>query len=146
MALLSTIGPDDRLGDPGGELSTDTRPQAVACYNPVLDFTDEPLIWPSQMNFLGVPPEGKSGIYYQSSPALRVKGREPPFLFLYGNRDILTPESKSRKMITRLAGFGIPVEVAFFHGMGHGFGYRLRAPEQKRAANVVAEFFNMWLK
>ncbi|HUU29285.1 MAG TPA: alpha/beta hydrolase [archaeon] len=146
VALLSTIDPEDRLGDPEGQITRDTRPQAVACYNPVLDFTNEPLIWSSTLRFLGVPPEGNERTYYESSPALRVKGEEPPFLFLYGSRDILTPEPKSRAMISRLAGSGIPVEVAFFHGMEHGFGYSLRLPEQIRAAHVVADFFERWLK
>lgn len=49
-------------------------------------------------------------------------------------------------MISRLAAYSIPVELAMFHNMEHGFGYRLRSPEQKRAAQVVAHFFERSLK
>ncbi len=41
---------------------------------------------------------------------------------------------------------GIPVELAMSHNMEHGFGYRLRRPEQKRAAQAVAHFFQRRLK
>ena len=146
VALLATIGPRDRLGSEGEHLPGDTRPQAVACYNPVLDFLEEPRVWPHGLLFLGALPEQARATYTEAGPALRVTGNEPPFLFLYGNQDELTPEIKSRAMVGRLAAFGIPVEVAFFHGMAHGFGYRLRSPEQKRAARVVADFFNRTLR
>jgi hypothetical protein len=49
-------------------------------------------------------------------------------------------------MISRLAAYGISVELAIFHNMEHGFGYRLQRPEQKRAAQVVAHFFQRSLK
>jgi acetyl esterase/lipase len=145
-ALLATMGPEDPPGAEGVLQVADTRPQAVACYNPVLDFMDEPRVWPHSLLFLGSLPERDRRLYTQASPALRVTGSEPPFLFLYGTRDELTPEMKSRAMVERLAGYGIPVEVAFFHGMEHGFGYRLRSAEQKRAAQVVVDFFNRKLK
>jgi len=146
VALLATIGPGDRLGDEEGKLSWDTRPQAVACYNPVLDFVNEPRIWPHQLLIFNETPEQALSLYLEESPALRVKGGEPPFLFLYGTRDDLTPEEKSRVMVTSLAAAGVPVEVAFFHGMEHGFGYRLVLPEQVRAAEVVADFFKRRLR
>ena len=145
-ALLATIQPGDRLGDSDSRLETDTRPAAVACYNPVLDFLAEPRVWPSQLRLFRAQPEADPESYRKFSPTLRITGREPPFLFLYGDRDILTPEQKSRAMLTRLAGYGIPVEAAFFHRMEHGFGYRLELPEQQRAARVVAEFFERRLK
>jgi len=145
-AMLATIGPGDNLGAGDQSLPPDTRPQAVACYNPVLDFLHEPRIWPTSLLFLGAAPEQAEKIYYQAGPALRVAGDEPPFLFLYGSRDELTPPAKSRAMIDRLAALGVPVEVAYFHGMGHGFGYRLRLAEQKRAAAVVVDFFNRRLR
>ena len=84
--------------------------------------------------------QGKK-IYEQASPARRVTADAPPFLFLYGTLDTLTPEENSRAMISSLAACGIPVEVAMFRGMEHGFGYRLGNYEQKRAAQVVADFF-----
>jgi len=145
-ALLATIGPQDRLGIEKELPVTDTRPQAVACYNPVLDFLAEPRLWPHPLLFLGAAPEQAHEVYSRASPALRITGDEPPFLFLYGSLDDLTPEAKSKSTVNRLAAFGIPVEVAFFHGMSHGFGYRLRSPEQKRAARAVADFFNRRLK
>ena len=145
-ALLATIQPGDRLGDSASRLEKDTRPAAVACYNPVLDFLAEPRVWPHQLLIFHGIPETLSEDYHKFSPARRVTGVEPPFLFLYGDRDILTPEQKSRAMLTRLAGYGIPVEAAFFHRMEHGFGYRLELPEQQRAARVVAEFFERRLK
>ena len=141
VALLATITPGDRLGDPELTIANDTRPQAVACYNPVLDFLDESLIWPHQLIVFRQGPEQGRKIYEQASPARRVTAQTPPFLFLYGTLDTLTPEEYSRAMISSLAAFGIPVEVAMFRGMEHGFGYRLGSPEQKRAAQVVAEFF-----
>jgi acetyl esterase/lipase len=146
VALLATVGPGDRLGDEEGKLSWDTRPQAVACYNPVLDFVNEPRIWPHQLLIFNETPEKALSLYLEESPALRVKGGEPPFLFLYGTRDDLTPEEKSRAMVTSLAAAGVPVEVAFFHGMEHGFGYSLVLPEQVRAAEVVADFFKRRLR
>ena len=146
VALLATIGPEDPLGADGNLKIADTRPQAVACYNPVLDFLDEPRIWPHGLLFLGDLPEKARITYTEASPALRVNGDEPSFLFLYGTRDELTPEIKSRAMVERLAGYGIAVEVAYFHGMEHGFGYRLQSAEQKRAARVVVDFFDRKLK
>ncbi|OGG03054.1 MAG: hypothetical protein A3F83_07035 [Candidatus Glassbacteria bacterium RIFCSPLOWO2_12_FULL_58_11] len=128
VALLATIQPGDRLGDNDNRLQFDTRPAAMACYNPVLDFLDEPLIWPHQLLLFHGMPETLSEDYHKFSPARRVTGVEPPFLFLYGDRDILTPEQKSRAMLTRLAAYGTSVEVAFFHRMEHGFGYRLESP------------------
>ena len=141
VALLATIAPGDRLGDPSLTLVHDTRPQAVACYNPVLDFLDEGLIWPHQLIIFRQGTGQGRKIYEQASPARRVTAQTPPFLFLYGTLDTLTPEENSRAMISRLAAFGIPVEVDMFRGMEHGFGYRLGSPEQKRAAQVVAHFF-----
>jgi len=55
-------------------------------------------------------------------------------------------ELEVREMISRLAAYGIPVELAMFHNMEHAFSYRLRRPEQKRAAQVVAHFFQRRLK
>jgi len=146
VALLATIPSGDRLGDPDLTLLHDTRPQAVACYNPVLDFLTESLIWPHQLTVFRRGPEQGKTIYGQASPTRRVTAQAPPFLFLYGTMDTLTPEENSREMISRLAACGIAVEVAMFSGMEHGFGYRLRGPEQKQAAQVVANFFERMLE
>lgn len=145
-ALLATIEPGDRLGDPERTLVHDTRPRAVACYNPVLDFLAESPIWPHQLIIFRQGLEQGKKIYEQASPARRVTAEAPPFLFLYGTLDTLTPEESSRAMISSLAAYGIPVEVAMFRGMEHGFGYRLRSPEQQRAAQVVAHFFERRLR
>ena len=145
-ALLGMIAPGDRLGDPDLTLVHDTRPRAVACYNPVLDFLTESLIWPHQLIVFRRGPEQGETIYGQASPARRISAQAPPFLFLYGTLDTLTPEENSREMISRLAACGVAVEVAMFRGMEHGFGYRLRGPEQKRAAQVVANFFERMLE
>ncbi|MFH1070418.1 MAG: alpha/beta hydrolase [Candidatus Glassbacteria bacterium] len=146
VALLGTIPPGDTLGDPAHAITRDTRPQAVACYNPVLDFAAEGRIWPYPLLIFGRTRAAAAGGYETASPARRVGPESPPFLFLYGDRDDLTPEETSRAMATALAGYGIPVEVALFHEMAHGFGYRLQAAEQRRAAGVVAEFFERYLK
>ncbi len=39
-----------------------------------------------------------------------------------------------------------PWSCPMFHNVEHGFGYRLRSLEQKRAAQVVAHFFQRRLK
>lgn len=145
-ALLATILPGDTLGDPAHAITRDTRPQAVACYNPVLDFVGEGRIWPYPLLIFGRTRDAAAGGYESTSPARRADPESPPFLFLYGDRDDLTPEENSRAMATALAGYGIPVEVALFHEMTHGFGYRLQTAEQRRAAEVVAEFFERYLQ
>ncbi|MBT4510578.1 MAG: prolyl oligopeptidase family serine peptidase, partial [Chloroflexi bacterium] len=125
--------------------SADTRPAAVALYNPVLDFVEEAGGIESAQNFLGGSYEQCSEAYLEASPARRIDHNFPPVLMLYGTDDTLTPVSNCVAMADSLFALGIPCEIALFPGQKHGFGYRLQNSEQKRAALMVGDFFDRYL-
>ena len=145
--LISTIGPDDKLGS-SDELgaNTDTRPAAAVLYNPVLDFIEEATDIEDARNFLGGPLSKKNaGVYFQASPARRLDENFPPVLLIYGTDDTLTPVSNCVAFSDSLYTLGIPCEISLFPGQAHGFGYRLENPEQKRAAQATGDFFDRFL-
>lgn len=147
-ALLATIPPGDSLGDPEGLIRRDTRPAAAACYNPVLDFIEEGggRDWREKL-FAGSGDIDKDREAWAIvSPARRVSADMPPFLFIYGDRDTLTPVENSRKMIDGMKAAGVEAALEMFPGMEHGFGYSLSPGESLRAAETVADFFDSRLK
>ncbi|MFH0920601.1 MAG: alpha/beta hydrolase [Fibrobacterota bacterium] len=150
VALLATIGPEDTLGAAPWLKDPDTRPRAVACYNPALNFLDEqfwlnPVLMNAYLDLFGGRPPAMEDIYRRASPALRISGNEPPFLFLNGTADELTPTVICEDMIKRLRERNVSADLMLFEGMEHGFSYALVHPEQIRAANAVVEFFSQKL-
>ena len=53
------------------------------------------------------------------SPACRVSGKEPPFLFVHGDADRVVPLQQSKTMIEALEKEGVATELIIKKGGGH---------------------------
>jgi acetyl esterase/lipase len=150
IALLSTIGPEDSLGVTQELSLRDTRPAATVCYNPITNFT---ATWEGRgkshnemyKDLFNGTLEEKRALYELASPALRLTGKEPPFLFIQGTEDKLTPKHIPEDMIKRLKKVGVSAQLLMFEGMAHGFGYTPRHPEQIRAMVESAKYLDKHL-
>lgn len=53
------------------------------------------------------------------SPFHHVSGKEPPFLFVHGDADLVVPLQQSKVMVEALAKAGVPAELIIKKGGGH---------------------------
>ncbi len=75
----------------------------------------------------------------QASPLTYVHREMPPFLLMHGTADQLVPLSQSQVMFDRLKELGVPVELAWIEGQGHGFF------QGEEPYCLVNDFFDKWL-
>ncbi|MGL6212013.1 MAG: alpha/beta fold hydrolase, partial [Paracoccaceae bacterium] len=65
----------------------------------------------------GCPPD----LMALGSPVKLVNPNGPPSLLIHGLADTLVPDSQTRQMAAALTAAGVPVEVEFIEGVGHGW-------------------------
>ncbi len=149
VAMLATLSPEDPLGLSPELPPTDTRPNAAFCYCPVVSLhSGRPESAPLEdcyATFLGATEPEAPELYRIASPLDRVRGGEPPFLFLHGDADTDVPPAQSLLMAERLRSVGGEAEVLLLPGVGHGFGYGMETEAQRRAAGEVVAWGRRWL-
>ena len=118
------------------------RPQALALYNPVVDFVSVLNIKDSMLKLFGAERDSLPEIYEQASPARNLDNHYPPTIFLYGSKDTLTPVETGKPMMDSLKKMGITADLLILEGMEHGFGYKLVNEQQKKAAKAVGDFLD----
>ena len=144
VGMLATIAPEDPLGATDELVMRDTRPDAAVCYCPVATLIggerhtaeDAKMI----RDFIGKREGRAPELYRLASPIERVKGGEPPFLFLHGDSDKLVPAWHSTRMAERLVAAGGKAEVVIFPGVEHGFGYGVTTEAQKASIEHIRRF------
>jgi acetyl esterase/lipase len=149
VALLATIGPDDKLGWTEEVTAADTRPNAVIAYCPATDLhQNRPggFLPDAVLNFLGQSESEAPELYRQASPVDRVTGAECPFLFVHGDQDPTIPHTFSVGMGEKLRAAGAQAEVVTLPGVGHGFGYGVTQDVQKTAIGHVERFLGLMFK
>jgi len=77
----------------------------------------------------------KAGVVRNASPVNFVDAKDPPFLFLHGDRDKVVPLDQSRLLQARLREAGVETVLRVAKGKGHAF-----IPD-KRELRAAAEFF-----
>ena len=144
VALLGTIGEKDEVGVTPGLASRDTRPDAVVPYCPVtmLDDRADPgdTLREARTAFMGCAPDEDPDRYRLASPAERVTGCEPPYLFLHGAADVTVSPVHSEEMHRRLLAAGVTSELVLMPGVDHGFGYGVTTEPQKEAIGHIERF------
>ena len=145
VAMLATIEPDDELCSNALE-ATDTIPNAVVCYCPVLSVYDRGPVKgffnDAARSMLGGTYEQNPELFRQATPLDRITGREPPFLFLHGDADESVPLNHSTEMHRRLLEAGAISRLVVMPGAPHGFGYGVETAHQRTALRHVALFLD----
>ncbi len=134
-------------------LGTDgeNAPQAVVCYCPVTSVCADLLqigtLKEAYLKLMGRPEPEAENDYREASPVLRIKGGEPPFLFIHGDADKTVPLVQSTEMAQRLRNAGGHAEVEVLPGVEHGFGYGVVTDAQKlsiaRMEGFLSEQFGL---
>ena len=144
VALLGTIGEEDDVGVTPELTSCGTRPNAVIPYCPVTMLADRAdpgsALREARTELMGCDPDEDPERYRLASPAERVTGREPPYLFLHGTADVTVPTAHSEEMHRRLLAAGVASELVLMPGVGHGFGYNVTTEAQKEAIGRIERF------
>ena len=144
VALLGTVGDEDEVGVTPELARRDTRPNAVVPYCPVtmLDDRADPgsKLREARTAFMGCDADDDPDSYRLASPAERVTGREPPYLFLHGAADLTVPPAHSEEMHSRLLAAGVMSELVLMPGVAHGFGYGVTTEPQQEAVAHVERF------
>jgi len=140
VAMLATIAPGDPLGLTDGLDVTDTRPNAVVCYCPVVTVHESDRLSEACRALMGAPESEAPGRYRAASPIDRVTGAEPPFLFLQGDADETTPPAQAKTMSDKLRESGVESELILLPGVGHGFGYGVTTAAQVEAVGHAERF------
>ena len=94
--------------------------------------------------FLG-PDADDPDVVRLTSPLERVRGSEPPFLFLVGDADVVTPVGLHEEMCRRLRAAGGTAEMTVYPEAGHGFGYGVTAEVHKASHRRAADFLDRLL-
>lgn len=68
-------------------------------------------------SFVNPPPP----VFLQASPITYVNAGDPPFAFFHGTADTVVPWEQSRDMNAALRGAGVPTQLFYSPGGGHGF-------------------------
>lgn len=65
--------------------------------------------------------EDKSREAFEAGPVNFVDAKDPPFLFLHGDRDEVVPLNQSEILRDKLRDVGVPAELSTVKGRGHAF-------------------------
>ena len=143
VCLLATIRPDDPLGVTHELSDPRTAPDAVISYCGVLDVPDWAWRSPeSVIQFLGKRAEEDPELTRSVSPVHRIRGGEPPMLFLHGDADETVPPAQSQDMERGLRAVGTHAETVVLAGVGHGYGYGVQTPAQVESLAHAERFLN----
>ncbi|MHC4996081.1 MAG: alpha/beta hydrolase [Planctomycetota bacterium] len=115
--IIAAMATMPRFNNPGDNLKTSARPNAMILYNPAFDWVDST---PgrkkglAQSKRLGLPIE-------QVSPPHLVDGATPPALLLSGELDNWSPPDILHSFMDRMKTHGRPVTFVEYLGAHHGF-------------------------
>jgi acetyl esterase/lipase len=126
--LAALVGTTEGVAEFEGEgnLAFSSGVQAVAAFNPVLDFVD---IWERGDQagidvielLLGASFTDSPDLWTNASPISQVSDVSAPFLLLHGTADQTVPHGQSVDMMNALMEVGVPAELFTADGAGHGF-------------------------
>lgn len=139
-AMLGTIPVGDPLGATPELVMTDTMPQAVICYCPVVTlFIQREFI----LKFMGGTAEEQPERFREASPLYRLGGAPvPPFLFIQGDQDPTTTLRDTSEMCHAINSAGGVADLVVLPGVKHGFGYGDRTAAQRLSIAYVELFLN----
>lgn len=145
VLMLATIGQEDELGLTDELTLTDTRPNVVAAYCPVVTVHKSKLTNPELASlihpcFMPQPESAAPDLYRQASIEDRITGAEPPILIIHGEADELIPASVSEELCEKVNRMGGLAEAQVLPGVGHGFGYGTETDAQKTAIRHIEQF------
>lgn len=159
-ALLGTSGGIKDLEGTAGNLDQSSRVQAVVDFCGPSDLfswveyagrlpapaapddQQDPrfLIERAAREFLGELPAARKDLARKASPVTYVRGDNPPFLIIHGQKDNLVPLSQSQLLCNALKAAGVEVQLMIVPHAGHG---RAGGEASLRAAG---EFFDRHMK
>jgi acetyl esterase/lipase len=133
----------------GTRADPEARVQAVAAFNPVLDFVS---LGPKSASkaegaissFLGAAYSERPDLWKEASPIEHISKQTAPMLLLHGTADATVPYSQSEDMLKRLRAAKVPAELFTAPGAGHGFFNS--EPHFQPALKRMEDFFRARLK
>lgn len=134
----------------GGSSRISSRVQAVAAFNPALDFASFGRLGQHDVPsgpvylFLGASFQDNPQLWKKASPIAYASKDSAPFLFLHGTEDTTVPYQQSVDMMNALKAAGVQAELFTAEGAGHGFFNR--PPWFEPALKRMEEFFTRTLK
>lgn len=149
VALLGTTGDLPELEGDRGSAGFSSRVQAVAAFNPVVDFVSigkraSGNAINSVVQFMGAPYAANPQLWAEASPMTHVSKDSAPFLLLHGNADQVVPYQQSLDMRDKLKAAGVEVEL--FTGEGGGHGFFNKPPYYEPALAAMEAFFGRKLR
>lgn len=149
LACLASVRPDKAT-----EKLPDTTVKATAVFFPPTDFLvygGRPLDLKSNLlrdlvvsrdpkkRDENLSDEQMTKLLTQISPARRVTGNEPPFLFIHGNFDFMVPLQQSQRMVAELKKANVPAELIVKPLGSHPW------PTIHEEVKVIADWFDKQL-
>lgn len=151
VLMLATITPEDELGYSEEMNILDTRPRLAVCYCPVTTVHLYTELWQGRPSlpefvpkFMGTEECKHPELFKEASPTDRIKGGEPPALFVHGDADTTVPLIQSQIVCDKINRFGGNAQLAVLPGARHGFGYGVDTPAQKEAIKLTEEFIKKY--
>ena len=122
--LLGTY-PDGPSAVSAPKTSVSARVEAVIDFYGPTDLTklyaEDPKDRPYLQTFLGGSPDQYPSRYQDASPINHVTPAAPPFLIFQGTADTANLPDQSAELDQALTSAGVPHQIAYFDGVGHGF-------------------------
>lgn len=148
-AMLGTTRGMAKLEGNGGNGGFSSQVQAVAAFNPVLDFLkrmkDSRGAAPAAIaSFLGATYMENPRLWAEASPITHAGKDSAPFLFLHGTADKTVPYEQSVEMMKKLQAAGVHAEIFTAEGANHGFFNH--PPWFEPTLKRMEEFFTKALK
>jgi acetyl esterase/lipase len=142
-----TNGHPELEGRVGGHLNESSDVQAIVSYFGASNLTtilsqSTPhglrMRVPALEQFLGARPEKNPQVAKLASPVFHVDPGDPPLMLLHGDQDPQMPVNQSIELQGRYRQLGLPVELEFVHGAGHG-GKQFTAAERNELVIAFLE-------
>jgi acetyl esterase/lipase len=126
VSLLGTLSGGGETSAPDPVNRESARVQCVVARAAPVDLGQN--MNPAVADFMGMIPRGEAGgaysleqqTYREASPITHVSSDTAPFLLLAGTLDTAVPPAQARLMQEALEAAGVPVEVLWIDGAGHG--------------------------
>ena len=139
--LAAALGTIEGFDDPADDLSVSARPDAVVCYNPIVDFTDRAWIKfilggaaldRSALPRALTPSQAQFELAQRLSPRFCVKAGQPPTLVMHGLADTVVSAEQSRQFASLMQRAGNRCDLVLLDGAQHAFVIaRYTAPEER---------------
>ena len=148
-SLLGVTNTNATFEGSGGYAKQSSRVQAVVdMFGPAdLTVTFERDKSPHMEHVFGTA-DHKSQIIKRASPVTHISSDDPPFLIIHGEKDDVVLLDQSQALYKRLVSADVPVNLIIVKNCGHsltpiGGGI---APTRAEITNIIADFFDQYLK